>query len=134
MVAKAPVHPLPSAEDIALARKGEAVLSDILKKEKISYSIGISDIEGNSYQIELPALAIKLLKNTLEEISNGNSISIMAHQSELSTQEAADALNVSRPFLVKLLEQGDIPFHKVGTHRRIKHKDIIDYMEYSDAE
>lgn len=58
----------------------------------------------------------------------------MAHQSELTTQEVAGTLNVSRPFLVKLLKEVDIPFHKVGTHRRIKHKDIIDYMEYSDAE
>jgi excisionase family DNA binding protein len=62
------------------------------------------------------------------------SISIVPINKELSTQEAADILNVSRPFLVKLLESGVIPFVKVGTHRRIRFIDLMEYKKHRDEE
>jgi len=77
---------------------------------------------------------MQILLDVLSEMSNGNAISLIPHNQEVSTQEAANILNVSRPFLVKLLEGGDIPFHKVGSHRRVKLQDIISYKQRVDEQ
>jgi excisionase family DNA binding protein len=72
----------------------------------------------------LPKAITELLVRVLTELSNGNMVSIMPVHAELTTQEAANHLNVSRPFLIKLLESGKLPFHKVGSHRRVKYEDL----------
>ena len=69
----------------------------------------------------------------LTEMSEGNAVSITSIHSVMTTQEAADILNVSRPFLVQLLENGEIPFHKVGTHRRVRYEDVLGYKKSIDA-
>jgi excisionase family DNA binding protein len=73
-------------------------------------------------------------KMTLTEIGQDNALSIIPIHAELTTQEAADVLNISRPFLVRLLEKGDIPFHKIGTQRRVRYQDVIAYKKRIDAE
>lgn len=76
---------------------------------------------------ELPEKAVQLLKELLFFISEGKSISIIPTDCELSTQDAADILQVSRPHVVKLLEEGKIPYHKAGSHRRILQRDLANY-------
>lgn len=79
--------------------------------------------------ITIPKKALALLSDIIQNMAEGKTITIVPSNSELSTQQAADMLNVSRPHLVKLLEAKKIPFKKVGSHRRILLNDIIEYKE-----
>jgi len=77
--------------------------------------------------ITIPKKAFALLSTILKNMAEGKSISIIPSDSEISTQQAADMLNISRPHLVKLLESGEIPFKKTGSHRRVLLQDIVAY-------
>lgn len=80
--------------------------------------------------IRIPKNALLLLASILQNMAEGKSISIIPSDSEVSTQQAANMLNVSRPHLIKLLETGQIPYKKVGSHRRILLQDVVTY-EYN---
>jgi excisionase family DNA binding protein len=84
--------------------------------------------------ITLPRSAARLLAHLLTEMAAGNSVTLIPVHAELTTQEAADVLNVSRPFLVGLLQAGELPFRKVGTHRRIRFQDVKAYKDRIDGE
>jgi excisionase family DNA binding protein len=80
-----------------------------------------------SEELVLPASALRLLLSLLTELGQGNAVALTPIRAELTTQQAADLLNVSRPHLVKLLDEGSIPSRKVGSHRRVRLEDIISY-------
>lgn len=84
--------------------------------------------------IEVPVSALKLFAEILSQMALGRAVQITPHTAELTTQQAADFLNVSRPFLIKQLESGVLPFHKVGSHRRIKFQDVVSYGERMRAD
>jgi excisionase family DNA binding protein len=78
-------------------------------------------------QLPLPTPVYTLLRRMVHELARGNAVTVVPVHAVLTTQQAADLLNTSRPFLVKLLESGEIPFHRVGTHRRIRFRDLMAY-------
>jgi excisionase family DNA binding protein len=125
---------LPSEEDIALARESGRALSTVLQTRAETQQIDFHDDKGAVRAVRIPTSALRLLLEVLTEIGQGNAVSIIPIHAELTTQEAADVLNVSRPFLVQLLEKGDMPFHKIGTHRRVRYQDVIAYKKRIDAD
>jgi excisionase family DNA binding protein len=82
----------------------------------------------------LPPSAIEGLKVVVDALMSGQSVTLVSQDEELTSQGAADMLHVSRPHLIKLLDQGKLPFHLVGTHRRIRLEDVLAYRDRRDAE
>lgn len=124
---------LPSEEEIKLAKESSLKLSSVFQEGGANRQITIQTDKGEVSTVHLPNSALRLLMEVLSEISQGNAVSVIPIHAELTTQEAADILNVSRPFLVQLLENGEVPFHKVGTHRRVRYHDLIAYKNQLDA-
>lgn len=134
MTAQAVSRVLPTPDEIALAKESGRALSAYLLIKAEAQQIEIRDDKGCSHPVRMPMSALRLLVDVLTEIGEGNAVNIMPIHAELTTQEAADVLNISRPFLVQLSERGEIPFHKVGTHRRIRYQDVIAYKERVEVE
>ena len=84
--------------------------------------------------LELPHSVYDVLRRVLHDMAQGHILRIMPVHAEITSQEAADLLNVSRPFLVSLLEKEEIPYRKVGTHRRIRLEDLLVYRDQRDSE
>lgn len=83
---------------------------------------------------DVPPALYHILVNVIRRLRNGESVQILSQSEELTTQAAANYLGMSRPYFVRLLEAGEIPFHRVGTHRRVHLRDLIAYERTRDAE
>lgn len=125
---------LPSSKEAELAKASSRTLSAYLQTKVDTQEIEILDDKGTSHPVQIPAAALRLLVDILTEIGEGNAVSIVPIHAELTTQEAADLLNVSRPYLVGLLEKGLINHHKVNRHRRVKYKDLMEYKMKIDSD
>jgi len=122
----------PTAQDATLARVSGQQLSRYARPKR-SLSLRVTEADQEQ-PIELPAGAVSLLMDILEAMAAGRGVTIIPENAELTTVQAASLLNVSRPFLIKLLAEGALPHRKVGKHRRILIDDVMAYKGRIDAE
>ena len=121
-IVHAPFKPItPTAAESSLARDSSRRLTGLA-----SHDLRVQISETHEETV-LPAAAVQILVEALAVMAEGNAVALTAIHSELTTQQAADFLGVSRPFLVKVLDQGQLPHRKVGTHRRVLLRDLLTY-------
>lgn len=121
---------IPSKKDILMAEQSSRVMESLLSHKDKSFELQIKDTKSQ-VSVNIPASALKMLFSALYEMSLGNAVTMIPVHAELTTKEAAKILNVSRPFLIGLLDKNEIPYRKVGTRRKILFKDIIKYKNDS---
>ncbi|HEX2918674.1 MAG TPA: helix-turn-helix domain-containing protein [Edaphobacter sp.] len=123
---------LPTETDASLARETSRLLAPRMDSNA-PLRFRVVDA-AKEETLQLPAPAVQMLVRILEEMARGNAVTLIPVHAELTTQEAADMLNVSRPYLIQLLDEGKIAFRKVGTHRRVRFDALMAYKRQSDAE
>ncbi len=116
---------IPSAKEVALARDSSRSLAQTIPKKQSQVKISVISDGLTASDIIVPASALKLLVSLLTEMAQGNAVTVLPMHAELTTQQAADLLNVSRPYFIKLLKEEKIPFKKVGRHRRVAARDVM---------
>jgi len=123
----------PTAADAQLALESSRRLTQFLAaRPKKALRVRIELENEPEESISIPVTAFRLLNSILTEMAKGNAVTLIPVHAELTTQQAADILNVSRPFLIEQLEKGVIPYRKVGTHRRVMFEDLMEYKQTMD--
>lgn len=123
---------LDTQEDVELARAAQRRIAIALDHSSVVNIAIVEDGIGtpaHSPMLRLPSTVLHLLADMLDALAEGKSVTIMPKDLDITTQQAALFLNVSRPYLIRLLEDGKIAYHKVGTHRRIRFEDVVQYKE-----
>src|SRR6266568_4577256 len=126
---------LPSEAEAILAKETSRVLAARLR-EDAPLRLRISDDPSPEGTFNLPASALRLLVRILEEMARGNAVTLIPVHAEVTTQEAADMLNISRPSLIQLLNEGKIEYRRAGragTHRRVRFDGLINYKRQADV-
>lgn len=119
--------PLPTEADIKLSTQSSRVLASLTNSHSHTQKITVESENGKEESLLIPSVAYELLIDVLSQISQGNAVTLVPVRAELTTQQAANLLSVSRPYLIKLLESEAIPHRKVGKHRRILAQDLYQY-------
>ncbi len=121
----------PSEADARLARESSRLLATRKLGKRSSVRIRLDDGD-EAEPVVVPASAVRLFLHLLTEMSQGNAVTLIPTHAELTTQQAADLLNVSRPYVVKLLDEGKIPSRTVGKYRRVRFDDLMAYKRKDD--
>lgn len=121
--------PMPQAAALAeqAAQDLETLLGSVPETESLSFT------ESHGVTVTIPRAALRLMLEALRTMKDGHPVTVLPLDAELSTQEAAELLNVSRPYVVKLLDEGKIPSRKVGVYRRVLATDVLAYKQENKA-
>ncbi len=123
---------LPSEAEAIIAKESSRVLAT---RAKSGEPLRLRMVDGLGKEtVKIPASAVRMLIHILEEMARGNAVTLIPVHAELTTQEAADMLNISRPSLIQLLDEGKIEFRRVGTHRRVRFEGLMAYKRRADAD
>lgn len=118
-----------SDQERRTARAASRTLSGLARQHPHSAMLEVTDDAGKRTELSVPTEALALVARMLQQLSEGRTVTLVPTGGELTTRQAAAILGVSRPYLVALLDAGEIPFHRIGTHRRIRYDDLSAYQE-----
>jgi excisionase family DNA binding protein len=124
----------PTEAEALLSRDSAEHLARLLESNQVDRRFRLQQDGHPAEPIGLPLSAIRLLRDILTEMAKGHGVALLPIHAELTTQQAADLLHISRPFMIGLLEQAKIPFRLVGEHRRVRLDDVIAYKRRNDQD
>ena len=116
---------LPNPEEAALAKLSSRELAAYVETREATQKLSLTDRDGQTHQVDIPVTALRLLVDILTELGEGNTVNLIPVHAELTTQEGADLLNMSRPTFIRLLDDGNIPYHRAGNRRKVKYTDVM---------
>ena len=119
----------PSQEEAALAKLCSQELAGVLATNGDEQNFSFTDKSGIKHDIVLPKAALNLFVEVLTQLGEGNIVQITPIHAELTTQQAADMLNMSRPSLIKRLDEEIIPVSRTGNRRKVAYADVMAYKE-----
>jgi excisionase family DNA binding protein len=122
----------PSADDARIIQESSRKLDEILSASDAEIHVRIQPENEPEQTIPIPLSAFRVLAHVLTQMAHGNGVSFMPMNAELTTYEAARVLKISHPFLLGLLEKGEVPFREVETRRRIRYQDLMAYKQKTD--
>ncbi len=124
----------PTKQDTEIARiSSEAIALLIQNKEVRDPRIHFGTEGSQGAEIALPYSIVRILFNALQEMAKGHSVTLLPVNTELTTHQAAELMRVSRPSLIKMLDENKLPYRKIGAHRRIRYDDVLHYLEIERA-
>lgn len=120
---------MPTDQDRQTARTSSKELAPLLQnKETGEAHIRFDAVGQQGVAIALPHAAVLLLLSALQEIAKGHAVTLLQVDAELTTNQAAQLMRLSRPSLIKMLDEKKLPYRKVGAHRRLRYEDVLDYL------
>lgn len=124
---------IPSEEDSRAAETSSRLLAALGAKAPAGFSPRVV-VDDHEDSVAIPHSAFRLLRALLTHMAKGDAVTLVPSHAELTTQQAADILNVSRPFVIQLIESKQLPHRKVGTHRRVRFDDLMVFKRQNEAD